>query len=186
MKKWFLALTVLLIALVGCQAQPSPEEMPAVVEAEAVPEEVPTATPTLPPPTPTATPQPTPTPTPQPTPAPTPTPELVKVAVTELEGLVGVWEGGDMGALQFNADGTLLVSESLAGLADQASHGECWFEGSQLVFADADGSGEGSYTVELRTTVEGTPVSLKFRAVRDPFLDRKEVFTKRRWYWVEP
>jgi hypothetical protein len=135
----------------------------------------PTTTPTLAPPTPTPTPQ------------PTPTPELVKAAVTDLEYLVGVWEGSDEGALQFNADGTLLVSESLAGLSSgQAQHGECWFDASLLTLADADGSGDGSYAVELRRTVEGDPVSLKLRAVKDPFVDRREILTKRVWIWVEP
>jgi hypothetical protein len=133
----------------------------------------PTVTPTSPPPAPTTTPQ------------PTPTPELVKVTVTTVEDIVGVWEGNDTGALQFNADGTMLLSESLAGLTDQASHGEFWFEGSVLTFADADGSGEGSYDVELRTA-EGNPVSLKFRVVKDPFVERREILTQRVWYWVEP
>jgi len=79
----------------------------------------------------------------------------------------------------------MLLSESLAGLTDQASHGEFWFEGSVLTFADADGSGEGSYDVELRTA-EGNPVSLKFRVVKDPFVERREILTQRVWYWVEP
>jgi ketosteroid isomerase-like protein len=132
----------------------------------------------------------TPTPSPPPptaTPEPTLTPELIKATVTDLEYLVGVWEGSNQGALQFDADGTMLVSESLAGLSSgQASRGECWFDGSLLTFADADGSGEGSYAVELRITVEGDPVSLKLRAVEDPFVDRREILTKRVWIWVEP
>jgi hypothetical protein len=109
------------------------------------------------------------------------------LSVTDLEYLVGVWEGSSQGALQFDADGTMLVSESLAGLSSgQASRGECWFDGSLLTFADADGSGEGSYAVELRRTVEGNPVSIKLRAVEDPFVDRREILTKRVWIWVEP
>jgi hypothetical protein len=29
-------------------------------------------------------------------------------------------------------------------------------------------------------------VSLKLRAVEDPFVDRREILTKRVWIWVEP
>ncbi|MCB9142529.1 MAG: nuclear transport factor 2 family protein [Anaerolineales bacterium] len=112
------------------------------------------------------------------------TPEPVKVAVNGVEDIVGVWEGGDMGALQFNADGTFLVAESLAGLPDQANRGKYWFEGSQLVFADEDGSGGGSYAVELWTTEEGNPVSLKLRTVKEPYTERGEVLA-RAWYWSE-
>lgn len=120
------------------------------------------------------------------TPEPTPTPELVKSAVTDLQYLVGTWERSDEGAIQFDADGTYLVSETVAGIASgQASHGECWFEGSLLIFADQDGSGDGSYAVELRRTVDGDPVSIKFRAVDDPFFDRRETLNSV-WAWVAP
>jgi len=126
-------------------------------------------------------------PTPTAAPQPTPTLELVTAAITDLEYLVGVWQASDGRALQFVADGTMLVSESLAGLSSgQAQHGECWFDGSLLTLADADGSGEGSYAVELRRTVEGDPVSLKLRAVEDPFVDRREILTKRVWSWIKP
>jgi hypothetical protein len=120
------------------------------------------------------------------TPEPTPTPELVKSAVTDLQYLVGTWERSDEGAIQFNADGTYLVSETVAGIASgQASHGECWFDGSLLIFADEDGSGEGSYAVELRARWGGDPVSIKFRAVDDPFVDRRETLASV-WSWVAP
>ena len=119
-------------------------------------------------------------------PEPTPTPELVKAAVTDLQYLVGTWERSDEGAIQFNADGTYWVSETVAGIASgQASHGECWFDGSLLIFADEDGSGDGSYAVELRTTVDGDPVSIKLRAVKDPFVDRRETLNSV-WTWVAP
>jgi ketosteroid isomerase-like protein len=119
-------------------------------------------------------------------PEPTPTPELVKAAITDLKYLVGTWERSDEGALQFNADGTYLVSETVAGIASgHASHGECWFDGSLLIFADQDGSGDGSYAVELRRTVGGDLVSIKFRAVDDPFVDRRETLASV-WSWVAP
>jgi hypothetical protein len=119
-------------------------------------------------------------------PEPTPTPELVKSAVTDLQYLVGTWVRSEEGAIQFNADGTYLVSETVAGIASgQASHGECRFDESLLIFADQDGSGDGSYTVELRTTVDGDPVSLKMRAVDDPFVDRRETLNSV-WAWVAP
>jgi hypothetical protein len=120
------------------------------------------------------------------TPEPTPTPELVKAAVTDLQHLVGTWERSDEGAIQFNADGTYLVSETVAGIASgQASHGQCRFDGSLLIFADQDGSGDGSYAVELRRTADGDPVSIKFRAVDDPFVDRRETLNSV-WTWVAP
>ena len=112
------------------------------------------------------------------------TPEPIKAAVNGVEDIVGVWEGSDMGALQVNTDGTFLVAESLAGLPDQANRGKYWFEGSQLVFADEDGSGGGSYAVELWTTEEGNPVSLKLRTVKEPYTERGEVLA-RAWYWSE-
>ncbi len=112
------------------------------------------------------------------------TPEPVKAAVNGIEDIVGVWEGGDMGALQFNADGTFLVAESLAGLPDQANRGKYWFEGFQLIIADEDGNGSGSYGVELWTTEEGNPVSLKLRAIKEPYTERGEVLA-RVWHWSE-
>lgn len=124
-----------------------------------------------------------PTPTPEPT--ATPKPETVEMTVTKLEDMVGVWQGSDMGALQFNADGSVLLCESLEGLPDLCSHGECRFEGAELVFADADGSGEGSYSVQLKTHAD-KPVSLSFSAVTDPFADRRAILTQRVWHWIEP
>ena len=112
------------------------------------------------------------------------TPEPVKVAVNGIEDIVGVWEGGDMGALQFDADGTFLVAESLAGLPDQANRGKYWFEGFQLIIADEDGNGSGSYGVELWTTEEGVPVSLKLNTIKEPYTERGEVLT-RVWHWSE-
>lgn len=121
------------------------------------------------------------------TPEPTPTPELVRAAVTDLQSLVGVWEGSNGGALQFDADGFLLLSESLAGLSSgQAFRGECWSGESVLVLADADGSGEGSYAVESRSTKEDEPVSLKLRALNDPFVGRREILSNRIRHWVTP
>lgn len=118
-------------------------------------------------------------------PTPTPEREAIEVTITRLEDIVGVWQGTDMGALQFNADGSMLLSESLEGLPDLASHGECRFEGTQLIFEDADGSGEGSYTV-VRSIQADKSVSLKFRAVKDPFIERRRILAQRVWYWVQP
>jgi predicted esterase len=180
-----IGVTLVMLLLAGCGAPAATpvSEAPAVTPTP----EPPTATFTPIPPTPTPIP-PTATPTPEPpTAMPTVTVAPSEFIASKVEDVVGIWETQFMGAvayMQYEADGTSKLTDSLENLKKGiiGIPGTFWFEGT--VFHVEDAYGEGTY--EVRVQKEGDiPVHLDFVEINDPNPDRAGDLTAG-MTWVAP
>lgn len=170
MKKLFTTMIIVaLFLLVGCGVSPL-----------APMSEAPAATPTHVPPTSTPTPEP-------PTAMPTVEVASGEFTASKVEDIVGIWETRFTGAvayMQFEADGTSKLVNSLEFLEKGIVHipGTFWFEGTVFHFEDTYGEG----TYEVKVQKEGdTPVRLVFVEIDDPNSTRAADLTAG-MTWVAP
>ena len=105
------------------------------------------------------------------TPTPEPAPTPVEIVAGSIEDIVGVWAtycGGSTYYVQFLADGTVRIAESVERLEKAPwGTGDVWFEGT--VFHETDticGSQAGTYEVRL-VQEGGKTVALRWNVVED-------------------
>jgi hypothetical protein len=95
---------------------------------------------------------------------------------TRVDDLVGIWTAryqGKPAYMQYNADGTYTLAESVANLSSKPFvSGKFWFEGSTFHVRDDGCEVEGTYQILL--IKENNAPTLKFQGVKDLCAERSK------------